>query len=123
MDIKFSYKPREFPALATYAFLEELRTSIREGVKESIAGLTKGADVETDIVDGKIILRIINATQKATNPELEETPYFFNEVDSDKFLNVITEEDFRKTVIEGAKKATHDILRVFLQTEKAYNIK
>jgi hypothetical protein len=120
MDIKFSYKPRDFPTLANHTFLQELSESIKVGVRESINGLTKGADVETEIVNGKIVVRIINATPAKLNPELDETPYFFNETSPDSFLNVVSEEDFKKTVIEGAKRSAHDVLRVFLQTEKAY---
>ena len=117
---RFSKKRKDLPDIAKLSFLNTLKESILRNVEASLAGIPRaGLEIEANIKDNKIEVKIIDKRVKPTRKERQESE-FFNSVSESEFLNVVTEDEFRSRVIDGAKRSTQDIERLILETEKIF---
>lgn len=113
----FDYSLQDVPGPQHKAFLDRVKEAIIPRVKEALfAGASPGLlDVEAEIVDGVIRLRVVDLSA-----EEQGQSAFLNEKSPDEFYNTVTEDEFMARVMTAVREVTPHLYEMFAEAERIY---
>jgi hypothetical protein len=117
---KFEYKVKDFPDAAKINFMENAKAQIISGVKDAVGNLTRGIlDVDGKIDGNTIAIKIVDLRSRDAI-DRDKSANYFNVKGADAFFNIVTEDEFRSKVQDGARRVHQDIMRLLTESRNIF---